>query len=109
MVSALSPIGDGSSQHFSSVAPAARVIPTSGTQPPALLSPLFGGALDLYGDRYAPLLLCLWCGPKRVPPILGDGGDGGDENHDLHSAVRGGALASLQAGCKVRAGRLPGL
>src|SRR5215208_1709960 len=106
MVSALSPIGDGSSQHFSSVAPAARVVLTSGTQPPSLLSPLFGGALDLYGDRHAPLLPCLWCGPKRVPPILGDGGD---ENHDLHSAVRGGALASLQAGCEVRAGRLPGL
>ena len=29
------------------------------------------------------LLLCLWREPRGAPLHLGDGGDGGDENHNL--------------------------
>ena len=74
------------------------------------------------------LLLCLWREPRGVPLYLGDGGDSGDENHDLLgdftaaerspttrvfpdrvSGLMGrGALEVLKAWCEVRTGKTAG-
>jgi hypothetical protein len=43
---------------------------------------LWEGVLDLWSG-HARLLPCLWCDPKGVLRYLGDGGDSGDENHNL--------------------------
>jgi hypothetical protein len=68
------------------------------------------------------LLVCLWREPRGVALYLGDGGDGGDENHDLLGELRAadrspttrifpdrasgpigrGTLEGLKAWCEVR-------
>ena len=35
------------------------------------------------GGIHVCFLLCLWRKPRGVPLYLGDGGDSGDENHNL--------------------------
>ena len=58
--------------------------PTSGSSPLSPLSPLLaGGSGPIVVGIHVCLLLCLWREPGGVPLYLGDGGDSGDENHNL--------------------------
>ena len=52
--------------------------------------------------------LCLWCEPKRVPSICGDGGDGVMKTINCAGLAGRGALESPEAGCELRAGRPAG-
>src|SRR5215204_5838084 len=90
MVAALSPIGDGSPQRFSSVAPAARVIPASGTLTSVTTVTTLGRWSSTWGEDARAWIFSHACGVdrKRVLRIRGDSGDGGDENHDLRGTGR---------------------